>query len=141
MKVLAMYLPQFHRVMENDQWWGTGFTEWTAAKGAEKLYEGHYQPRIPKNQYYYNLLDKDAMQWQAELMKKYHIDGMCIYHYWFKDSRRILEKPAENLLKWKNIEMPFCFYWANVTWARTWSTCAVRASCSWWRSPSWAICR
>lgn len=121
MKVLAMYLPQFHRVKENDQWWGTGFTEWTAAKGAEKLYEGHYQPRIPKNQYYYNLLDKDAMKWQADLMKKYGVDGACIYHYWFKDSRRILEKPAENLLKWKSIEMPFCFYWANVTWARTWS--------------------
>ena len=121
MKVLAMYLPQFHRVKENDQWWGTGFTEWSAAKGAKKLYDGHYQPRIPQNQYYYNLLDKSVMQWQAELMRKYSVDGVCIYHYWFKDNRRILEKPAENLLKWKEVEMPFCFYWANVTWARTWS--------------------
>lgn len=53
-------------------------------------------------------------------MKKYQVDGMCIYHYWFENGRRILEKPAENLLEWKDIQMPFCFYWANQTWARTW---------------------
>lgn len=120
MKILAMYLPQFHRVKENDQWWGTGFTEWTAVKGAKKLYKGHYQPRIPKNGNYYDLLDKSTMQWQAKLMQKYGVDGACIYHYWFKDGRKILEKPAENLLKWKDIDMPYCFCWANETWARTW---------------------
>ena len=45
---------------------------------------------------------------------------MCIYHYWFENGRRILEKPAENLLKWHEIQMPFCFCWANETWSRTW---------------------
>ncbi len=121
MRVLAMYLPQFHRTKENDEWWGTGFTEWTAVKNAEKLYDDHDQPRVPSNQNYYDLLEKETMQWQASLMKKYKIDGMCMYHYWFKDGRRILEKPAENLLRWTEIEMPYCFCWANETWARTWS--------------------
>lgn len=32
-----------------------------------------------------------------------------------------MEKPAENLLKWKDIDMPYCFCWANETWARSWS--------------------
>ena len=121
MKVLAMYLPQFHRVKENDQWWGEGFTEWEAVKSAEKLFDMHYQPRIPQNYNYYDLLDKDTMLWQAALMKKYSVDGMCMYHYWFKDGRKILEKPAENLLKWTDVQMPFCFCWANETWARSWS--------------------
>ncbi len=123
-KIMAFYLPQFHRVPENDEWWGKGFTEWTAVKGAAPLFEGHYQPRVPLNHNYYNLLEHDTMAWQANLMKKYSIDGVCIYHYWFENGRRILEKPAENLLKWTDISMPFCFCWANETWSRTWEKLA-----------------
>lgn len=121
MKVIAMYLPQFHRVKENDEWWGEGFTEWTAVKNATKIFDGQIQPRIPLNNYYYNLLDKKTMMWQEKLMHQYNVYGMAFYHYWFKDGRQILEKPAENLLGWTDIDMPFCFSWANETWARSWS--------------------
>lgn len=120
-RILAMYLPQFHRIPENDAWWGEGFTEWTAVKAAKPLFKGHDQPRIPLNKNYYDLMDKKTMQWQAKLMHKYGIDGMCMYHYYFKNGKKVLEKPAENLLKWKDIDMPFCFSWANETWARSWS--------------------
>lgn len=121
MKIISMYLPQFHRVKENDEWWGEGFTDWIAAKNAEPLRPGHYQPHIPLDNNYYDLLDKNTMLWQADLMKQYGVDVQCFYHYWFKDGRKILEKPAENLLKWKDIDMPFCFCWANESWGRTWS--------------------
>lgn len=120
-KTLAMYLPQFHRLPENDEWWGEGFTEWTAVKSAEKMFEGHNQIREPLNDNYYDLMQKETMEWQAELALQYGVSGFCFYHYYFKDGRKILEKPAENLLKWKEIQMPFCFCWANATWARTWS--------------------
>ena len=56
MKILAMYLPQFHRVKENDEWWGEGFTEWVTVKKANRLYDGHKQPNIPYNDNYYNTL-------------------------------------------------------------------------------------
>ncbi len=120
MKIIAMYLPQFHQTEENDKWWGDGYTEWTAVRGAEPLFEGHIQPRIPLGQNYYDLLEKSTMEWQADLMGRYGIYGMCMYHYWF-NGKKVLEKPAENLLQWKDIRMPFCFSWANETWARSWS--------------------
>ncbi len=131
MRAIAMYLPQFHRIPENDKWWGEGFTEWTAVKNARPLYDGHEQPRVPLNDNYYDLLDKKTMEWQAELMHRYGIDGVAIYHYWFKDGRKLLEKPAENLLEWKDIDMPFCFCWANETWARTWSAVKQRSVNTW----------
>ncbi len=121
MDIIAMYLPQFHRVRENDEWWGEGFTEWTTVKNATPLFDGHVQPRVPLNGYYYDLLDKNTMLWQADLAKEYGVDGFCFYHYWFKDGRQILEKPAEELLNWHEINMPFCFCWAAATWARSWT--------------------
>lgn len=120
LRTLAFYLPQFHRVPENDQWWGEGFTDWDAVRHANRLFEGHNQPRVPLHKNYYDLMKYETMAWQAELMHKYHIDGMCMYHYWFENGRKILEKPAQNLLNWKDILMPFCFCWANESWGRTW---------------------
>ncbi len=120
-RTIAMYLPQFHCIPENDAWWGKGFTEWSTVKAAKPLYESHGQPRIPLNQNYYNLLEKETMLWQAELMHQYGIDGLCFYHYYFKNGKKILEKPVENLLCWKDVNIPFCFCWDSASWARTWS--------------------
>lgn len=121
MRILAMYLPQYHKVKENDEWWGEGYTDWVSTKKAIPYFDGHNEPRIPQDNNYYDLLSKKTMIWQVDLMRQYDIDGMCIYHYWFENGRQILEKPAENLLRWEDIEMPYCFCWANETWARSWA--------------------
>lgn len=118
---IAMYLPQFHRVKENDEWWGEGFTEWNAVKAAEPLFSGHNQPRVPLDENYYDLMNKNTMKWQADIAREYGVDGFCFYHYYFKNKRKILEKPAENLLKLKDIKINYCMCWANETWARTWT--------------------
>ena len=129
MQTLAFYLPQFHRVKENDLWWGNGYTEWDAVRAAKPLFEGHDQPHKPQNGEYYNLMDKKVMQRQEMLLHKFGIDGMVFYHYYFKNGRKILEKPAENLLKWTDINMPFCFSWANDSWIRSWSN--IREGSPW----------
>lgn len=119
MNILAYYLPQFHRVKENDEWWGEGFTEWTNVKRSVSLYEGHNQPRIPLYNNYYDLLDINTMKWQGELATKYGI-SFCVYHYWF-NGKLLLEKPMENLLKHKEVKFPFCFSWANENWTNGWT--------------------
>lgn len=121
MKIIAFYLPQFHRTKENDEWWGKGFTEWTNIKNSISLFENHNQPRIPLNDNYYDLSDINVMKNQTELAKKYGIYGFCVYHYWF-NGKQLLQVPMENYLQDKSIDFPFCFCWANETWTNSWAT-------------------
>ncbi len=120
-KVLAIYLPQFHETEDNNLWWGKGFTDWESVKTAEKYFPEHNEPRIPLNNYYYDLAQKATMERQAKLAADYGVSGFCFYHYYFKDGKKELELPAENLLRWKDISMPFCFNWASESWIRSWS--------------------
>ena len=119
-KIIPFYLPQFHEIPENNKWWGEGFTEWTNVRKAKPLFEGHRQPKIPLDNNYYNLMDDNVKIWQAKIAKEHGIFGFCYYHYWFKNGRKLLEKPAEQMLQNQEIDIPFCFCWANENWSKNW---------------------
>lgn len=120
MKLITFYLPQFHTFPENDEFWGKGFTEWTNVKKARPLYKGHYEPRVPLDDNYYDLTNPKTFEWQVDLAKKYGVYGFCFYHYWFS-GKILMQKPMEMFLQNKNLSLHYCISWANETWSRRWN--------------------
>jgi len=118
-RLLAFYLPQFHPVPENDDWWGEGFTEWTNVVTARPLFRGHYQPHLPADLGFYDLRLPETRAAQAELAAAHKIDGFVYYHYWFH-GRRVLDRPFREVLESGEPKMPFALCWANENWTRAW---------------------
>lgn len=121
MKIMCMYLPQYHTFPENDEWWGKGYTEWTAVRRGRPLFKNHIQPRVPLDKRYYDLVNEGAetLRWQAEIAKQYGIYGFSIYQYWF-GSKQLMNRPMEILLENPDIDIHYSVCWANESWTRTW---------------------
>ena len=120
-KIFAAYLPQFHETEENNIFWGKGYTDWVAVKNSKPLFDGHAQPRVPLNKKYYDLSLKEDISTQCELAKQYEISGFNIYHYWFKNGKQALQKPAEIILNNPEIDIEYFFTWDTNSWVRSWS--------------------
>jgi lipopolysaccharide biosynthesis protein len=120
MKILGLYLPAFHQIPENDKWWGKGFTEWDNVRSGKPYYAGHIQPVEPLDDWYYDLSNESDIRHQCQLARRYGVDGFVAYHYWFGGGRKIFERPMEILRANEDINIDYCFCWANDTWITTW---------------------
>lgn len=120
-RIIALYLPQFHPIPENDKYWGKGFTEWTNVAKAKPLFRGHDQPRVPADLGFYDLRVPEISEAQAELAKEAGIEGFCYWHYWFGNGKQVLEMPFDRTVNSGKPNFPFCLGWANHDWTtKTW---------------------
>lgn len=120
-RIIALYLPQFHPIPENDLWWGPGFTEWINVVRTKPLFRGHRQPRIPADLGFYDLRLPETREQQARLAREAGIEGFCYYHYWFGGGKQLLERPFNEVVASGKPDFPFCICWANHTWSnKTW---------------------
>jgi hypothetical protein len=119
-RLVAFYLPQFHPIPENDEWWAKGFTEWTNVAKARPLFKGHHQPQVPADLGFYDLRVPEARAAQADMARRHGIEGFCYWHYWFA-GKRLLERPFQEVLGSGEPDFPFCLAWANESWTGVWN--------------------
>lgn len=126
-KVIAFYLPQFHPIPENDNWWGKGFTEWTSVAKAKPLYRNHYQPHVPADLGFYDLRLSEVREAQAELAKNAGVTAFCYWHYWMGNGKQLLEMPFNEVVRLGKPDFPFCLAWANHSWLnKSWNAGASK---------------
>ena len=75
-RVIALYLPQFHPIPENDVWWGPGFTEWTNVAKALKASEQLLHDTLAGNG------DAVAKAIEAMIEKKYLLSFFLLHIIW-----------------------------------------------------------
>ncbi|KAF6839182.1 hypothetical protein CPLU01_01920 [Colletotrichum plurivorum] len=117
-KPIAYIFPQFHRIPENDKFWGENFTEWTNVQKITVNNVGVETPRPAKEVGFYNLLDLSTRKRYTETIKKSSIHGVVYHHYWF--GYPVMDGVIQAMLKDGHPDVPFMLNWANEPWTVRW---------------------
>lgn len=133
-KPFAMYFPQYHKVPENDRFWGENFTEWTLLQNLT-LDSPPLRKPVPYENGglgYYNLENVHIRKRQEDMARRYGIQGFVYYHYWFSGELAppghvVMDKVLQLMLKDGAPNLPFMLSWANEPWTRRWNGAEAEA--------------
>ena len=112
----AIYFPQFHNDVNNDIFWGRGFSEWNHFKNVTYDIVAKRGLILPEVRY---SLDLKTLFAQAKLAKSVGVNTFVFYTYWFEHGRTALWKPLSKLRQ-RRLGISFCVTWANEPWSRRW---------------------
>ena len=115
---VAVYFPGYHRDINNDIFWGKGFTEWDHLHAIYVDEVAKHDLRKPIHEYTLNL---QILRKHAQQAKGSGIGAFIFYSYWFEHGRRALEKPLLQLLPRNRLGNNFALSWANEPWNRHWN--------------------
>jgi hypothetical protein len=116
-RILAYYFPQYHSIPENDIVFGKDFSDWDLfkAKTHEELTAFKTPIEPPEGLGYYDLTEHGVRATQANLAKKYGVDGFIYYHYWL-ENKPVMNTVFEKKLEDSEPNIPFCLCFANESW-------------------------
>ena len=120
LQVIAHYLPQFHPIPENDEWWGTGFTEWTNVTKARPLFRGHVQPHLPADLGLLRPAGARGARGPGRPGPTTTGSPASATGTTGSAGQRLLERPFDEVLASGTPDFPFCLAWANQTWSGIW---------------------
>lgn len=112
-RILAYYFPSWHVDPRNEEWFGTGWTEWELLRTASPRFDGHRQPRIPARGYQDDSLP-ETFDDQIPLAVAAGVDGFLFDFYWYDDGpylNRALDEGFLHSAHRSSVE--FAIMWAN----------------------------
>ncbi len=118
-RLIAINLPQFHPIAENDRWGERALRSGPTLPRRRPCSPVITKPHVPADLGFYDLRLPEVRKAQAELARESGINGFCYYHYWF-NGKLLLERPIQDVLKTGEPDFPFCLCWANENWTRRW---------------------
>jgi len=126
-KPFAIYFPQFHSILENDTNYYKGMTDISNLDYFNK--NSTYRLDHPslnelglKTILDYNLTNKDIINRQIEIAKKYSIYGFACYYYWFStnsitNKNNVMEKCYNLFFEQPIDDFKIFLIWANENWS------------------------
>jgi len=112
-RIAAYVYPGWHPIAERDESFYAGFTEWDLVYPSRPRFDGHVQPRLPRDGRYD---DRDSVdvERRVRLATAYGVDALIYGFFWCR-GKRVFQSALDDGFLGAPVggEVPFAVMWAN----------------------------